>query len=355
MNNIKGITFISILVYLVILCSLRVESQNLYFSQFENIPLFVNPANTGLMNSGYGNFRFVLNYKNQWASVGVPYVTAAFSGDAEIVITKKEKDRIGAGLIVLHDQSGTGNLGVFRILLSTAYHKTISEDGFIHIAVGMHGGYLQKRIDIKNLAFPDQFNGLYFDPSLPTQDNLVNIRIDDLDLGVGFIIYQAHGVGDKKKIKINKNIFKPEWKIGYQIDHVNLPRNGFLSNSVRFAARHIVHGEGRLSLAKSPFNLRPRFLFLHQNTYQEFTFGVDLEYFLLDSYGNKSAIYFGSRYRFSNAAIAYIGIEHKGVKLGISYDINTSRLVEVSKGRGGLELSLTYVSDHKLKLICPKF
>ena len=62
-----------------------ISGQDIHFSQFNNTPLIINPALTGVFN---GNHRVFLNYKDQWRSIGAPYKTYAISYD---VVLFKEK------------------------------------------------------------------------------------------------------------------------------------------------------------------------------------------------------------------------------------------------------------------------
>jgi hypothetical protein len=66
-----------------------------------------------------------------------------------------------------------------------------------------------------------------------------------------------------------------------------------------------------------------------------------LHYFLKSS---DTYIIFGPTYRNKDAAIIEAGLKKGKYTARISYDINTSKLKEVSNHRGGFEISLTYVA-----------
>jgi hypothetical protein len=58
--------------------------------------------------------------------------------------------------------------------------------------------------------------------------------------------------------------------------------------------------------------------------------------------------YLGAYYRYRDAFIFYAGIQYKNqVNIGISYDMNASRLIAASQTRGGLEISLSYLIPDK--------
>ena len=50
-------------------------AQDPHYSNWQMSPLNQNPANTGMFE---GDARFILNYRNQWQSVKVPYNTFSF-------------------------------------------------------------------------------------------------------------------------------------------------------------------------------------------------------------------------------------------------------------------------------------
>jgi hypothetical protein len=74
---------------------------------------------------------------------------------------------------------------------------------------------------------------------------------------------------------------------------------------------------------------------------------------------NSSYIFnFGSYIRWGDAIIPVIKLESNAFTLGLSYDINISSLQTVSEGRGGFELSLSYIGflEHENpRFLCPKF
>jgi hypothetical protein len=55
------------------------------------------------------------------------------------------------------------------------------------------------------------------------------------------------------------------------------------------------------------------------------------------------------------------GVEFKGLRVGVSYDYNTSNLKTASNGNGGFEISLIYIAPnpldfaHKLLYPCARF
>ena len=75
---------------IILICVANVlKSQDIHFSQIQESPLWLNPANAGFFN---GYVRSIANYRNQWASMGNAFQTMAVSIDA--VALKQEKIKL---------------------------------------------------------------------------------------------------------------------------------------------------------------------------------------------------------------------------------------------------------------------
>ena len=59
---------------------------------------------------------------------------------------------------------------------------------------------------------------------------------------------------------------------------------------------------------------------------------------------SETAISLGCHYRRSDAVVISGQFEWKNFMLGISYDVNVSQLATASKGAGGLEVALRYIT-----------
>lgn len=127
-------------------------AQDFHFSQFNQAPLVLNPALTGQFE---GSYRFTGIYRSQWASISVPYTTAAFSVDAHDFLHIED---LGMGVDINYDQSGDAQLGTFQIHLSGAYTIAVGNTGKNKLSGGIQLGYGLKQIDPSQLSFNDQSN-----------------------------------------------------------------------------------------------------------------------------------------------------------------------------------------------------
>src|SRR5258708_6038856 len=121
------------------------------FSQFFASPLTLNPALTGKFN---GVVRVAGNYRNQWPSINNAFITSTISVDAPILRNKlPENDTWGLGLMAMTDKTASGILTSNFFSFSTAYHKSLDEDGLHQLGVGFQGSYANKSLNGTRLTF----------------------------------------------------------------------------------------------------------------------------------------------------------------------------------------------------------
>src|SRR6187551_3073186 len=145
---------------LLLSLSFSATAQDPHFSQFFASPLTLNPAFTGKFD---GTLRIAGNYRNQWPAFNNVYTTSTLSVDFDILKNKLPYfDRWGVGILALTDQAGSGLIKNNYLGISTAYHKSLDEDGFKQLGIGFQGTYGQKRLDRNKLYFEDQLTPFGF-------------------------------------------------------------------------------------------------------------------------------------------------------------------------------------------------
>ncbi|HMU74083.1 MAG TPA: PorP/SprF family type IX secretion system membrane protein, partial [Ferruginibacter sp.] len=158
------------------------KAQDLHFSQFFNTPLTTNPANTGFIPDA--DYRIGAQYRNQWSSVmSVPYKTVSAFADFQLMRDKLENGWLGVGAVILNDKAGTGSLQSTKIYGSVAYHQMLGLSSLL--SAGFNMGWANKNINQTKLTFPDQFDGKFFENTLPTSVVLANNNVSYFDMQVG--------------------------------------------------------------------------------------------------------------------------------------------------------------------------
>jgi len=328
----------------------QVSAQDPGFSQFFASPLTLNPALTGKFN---GVLRVAGNYRNQWPSINNAFITSTVSVDAPIFGNKlPENDTWGIGLMAMTDKTASGILTSNFISFSTAYHKSLDEDGLHQIGVGFQGAYGNRSLDGTRLTFEDglQLDGTWLrSPTEAINSQYINVHYFDMNLGV---LYNASTNG-------NNNYY-----IGASAYHLNHPRESFLGvDTINIPTRFTAHAGGYFPIDGTPSTLYFSGLYNTMAGAHEFVAGGAWEINASGSGDEQTPtnVYFGLWGRLTNvtdALIPYVGLDFGSFNLGLTYDVNVSALKTASQSRGGVELSLIYVkkpSNGRRGVPCPRF
>ena len=322
-----------------------VLAQDLHFSQFHQTPLLINPALTGTFN---GDIRAQLNYKDQWRSMGTPYKTFAFSADAALFRNKWENSHLGVGLSILNDKAGDSELGLTNVNLSVS--GIVSINSTQRISGGVQGGFAQKSIDYTDLQW-DQSSPLSpdYQPNYSGESNASQgFSYADLSAGVLWIYTKKETSGGSK----NRLMFNA----GLALHHINRPGQEFYSKDEKLNSKLVFHGGSYIGLRGKPIALLPTVLFLKQGPNIQFNLGTMVRYQLKEEskytgFVKGSAVSLGAHFRTGDALIPSFMFEMGSFAVGISYDVNISRLKVATAARGGIEISLRYVNPNPFRAI----
>ena len=321
----------------------QLGAQDLHFSQFFNSPLSTNPANTGFIPDA--DYRLGAHYRNQWSNImSVPYKTISVFADAQLFRDRLENGWLGAGAILLSDEAGSGSLKSTKIYGSLAYHQMLGNSSLL--SAGFNLGWANKRIDQTNLKFPDQFDGKFFDNSLPTSVVLVNNNISYFDMQAGM----NYAYFPSEDIYINA---------GYSIHHVNRPKESFFADRSADAIipmRHIAFANAILKVHPNVI-INPNIYFTTQAKAFNLVAGLNANYNL--SAIGEAQLIAGVYYRYNDAVIPMVGLEINNIRFTFSYDATISSLKNYNNYRGASEFNLIkngfYPDNVDRQSLCPKF
>ena len=320
-----------------------VFSQDIHFSQFMYSPLNLNPALTGDFD---GDYRFIANHRNQWSSITVPYVSFSAGFDILYSHQKLGKTKLGGGLLFNTDKAGDGNFGTNQVILSASAIRPLNDESTINIALGANVAYNQNSVDYNKFYFGNQYNGYQFDSSLPNDEYFVKDNLSYFDFSLG--------IASEIILSGNKII-----NAGFSFMHINSPQKSFYdSKNSELPGKFNFFGNISLPVFKK-HRIIPQVVYFRQGTFNELYLGGEFAY-SLNNLQFKN-LYLSLLTRLGDAAIIRFGLDYKSWNMGISYDINYSKLTVVSSGRGGYELSIRYIIK-KAKAInipfktqCPEF
>ena len=341
MNNYLKIFFITCVSLFV---TQQIIAQDLHFSQFFNNPLLTNPANTGFIPDA--DYRLGASYRNQFSNImAVPYKTISVYGDAQVFRDKIQTGWLGLGGVILRDVAGTGSLTSTKVYGSIAYHQMLGLSSLL--TAGFNVGWANKRVDQNKLTFPDQFDGHFFDGSLPTSVQLVNNSVSYFDMQAGL----NYAYFPTENIYINA---------GYSIQHVNQPMETFFSDdaSSKLSMRHIGFLNSIFKLNDNVI-INPAAYYTTQAKSNELVAGLNAAYNLSGD-GSKQIIG-GLFYRYRDAVIPTVGLQINNIRFTFSYDVTSSALKNFNHSFGAQEFNLlnngfyNQYNGNRQQSLCPTF
>ncbi len=310
-------------------------AQDQMYSQFYANPAFLNPALTGSSHCS----RLNLQYRNQWPSLQNAFVNYYASYDHYF-----ESLSSGVGVLVNSEREGNGILQTTNLSGLYAYHFALSKDW--SMSTGLQFGYFNRAVASSELIFSDQLNiddgSGTMQASLEQIGNLRSVSYTDFSYGVV--------AGYKEKIYL-----------GLAAHHLLRPNISLVAgHEEELAMRYTAHLGAIFSLtnglySKEDVYLSPNVLYTRQQNFQQLNAG----FYVVFPY-----IVFGTwfRHNFDNpdAVVALVGIKHKKMKFGYSYDIGVSGAKPGVSGAHELSFSYTFCVNNnkrrKFKTIkCPTF
>lgn len=325
------------------------RAQDAHLSLYDAAPLFLNPAMTGVME---GNWRLHGQYRTQWKSVNFkPYNSALISFDMPY-------KKWGFGVQLSNFRAGIGNYNALQGTISVAYSTAMDKRKRHHIAFGVQGGVVQKSLEYQLLSYNNQYstnNGGEFDMNIDALEDFEGQSLVTEVVNAGLLYFNA-----KQEAKLNPFF-------GISVFNLTEPQESFNQEDNRLAMRFYGHAGTRINFTEL-FYVLPKVLVMNQQDYWEQTYALDLGYYLKgsDMYltagalfrtvgwpGNTSA----ASIMASDAVLVAVGAKMENIVLKVGYDINISSLSTVSNGRGGFEVSLTYIhrkDKSKSERICPR-
>ncbi len=329
---------------LFVICT---DAQDLHFSQWFNSPLTTNPANTGFIPDA--DYRIGANYRNQWSAImSEPYRTMSVWGDAQLLRNKIQYGWLGLGGVILRDEAGSGNLTSTQAYASIAYHQMLGYSSLL--TAGFNVGWINKRISSANLKFPDQFDGKFFDQTLPTSVEIdqPNVNFFDIQVGMNYAYFPTN------KVYLNG---------GFSVWHLNRARESFFSTDPagfdsRLPMRYIGFVNGSFKTSDDVI-LNPMGYYTNQAGASETVLGLNAQYNL--SHDGEQQVIGGIYYRVGDAFIPMIGFIYKNIRLMFTYDVTASGLSKYNGGNGAWEFSLasygnyTQTNPYQRQSMCPSF
>ena len=293
-----------------------------HFTQNYTYPMYINPAMTG---GSDGEYRVSAIYRSQWGSVGNPYRTTGLSFD-----TRTNKN-IALGLNLMNQTAGDGGFNYFNAYASAAYTGVkFGKDDNQRMVFAMQAGIINRSVDQSKFKWGEQWNPITgYNAGNATTESFAATSATTLDIGAGALYYDASP--DKKA-----NVFG-----GLSFFHLNRPSDPIISSeSVELNTmplRYTVHGGVSLNFSDVGM-IVPHFLYMQQGNARETMLGV----YLQRNVNEETDVMFGGYYRHKDALAPFVGVDYRNFLVGLSYDMNTSKLGTMARNINSFELTLSY-------------
>jgi len=316
-----------LVILLCAMCSGDLLGQGLHFSQFYNAPMLVNAANTGLMPAN--DYRLGLNYRKQWGSVPVPYMTFSAFGDCKVGGNNSNREHnnwLGLGLAVFTDKAGDGSLAMTQVQGSAAYHLHLSET--FMMSAGLSGLYAQRSVNYAALTFDAQWDGFTFNSNLPNAEAA----------GVMKTNYYSVGAGLNFAWFPNEGIYS---KLGLGVTNINQPVESFYGGDNKLAYRPTANLEVMARMSDRIISVTSAY-YTTQSAATDIVVGEMGRILLSDARQTPLELLVGGYWRVGDAIIGAMGVQVQRWQMVVNYDFTMSQLSPYNQSRGAFELSLIY-------------
>jgi type IX secretion system PorP/SprF family membrane protein len=325
-----------------LLLAISLQGQDIHFSQFFEAPLWRNPSLAGIYT---GDVRVQAVYRAQCNSITNAYKTGSLNAEYKMPVGTGD-DFFTTGIEVLYDKAGTIGWTSTHILPALNYHKSLSKDRNRYLSLGFMGGLVQRRFDRSKMTTNSQYDGLGDGESL-TQTQY---------------IYADGSVGMSYNSNLNDNS-DDNFFVGAAYHHFNRPSNSFYRNAGIELHPKLVFSAG-LKFGVSDYAYLT--IQADQSIQGNFNETVAGAMYGLKLGGDPAhpdyTLHAGAFLRWNDALIPVVKLDYSPFSVALSYDVNISKLKQSSYGRGGVELSVSYIGfisrldkSSINSTLCPRF
>ncbi len=311
--------------------SSRLRAQDIHFSLLDLDPLLFNPAYSGFFN---GTGRFGAVYRNQWASVSIPFQTVTATAEMALLRSQRNRNGLSGGMWVSADRAGTLHYGTTQAALIASYFQAV-DNGDNLVSVAVEGGIGQIGFSIDDIQMGDEEE--HFDQTSQS--------------------YWTLGAGAAWFSQWSEKFYT---KVGFAMRNINQPQTAFLETSgdSRLALRWNLYGRAEWRAWRNA-SVLPVIGFQRQAAYSELVYGCDARWYLNERPSEYLVLSAGLMGRHADAMAVNMAVLWHEWTFALSYDANLSRLAEASHTLGAFELGIVYMITKKDRrtaaMPCPIF
>lgn len=334
MMNIRIHIFVVVVLTGLVSMSKGLFAQDLTFSQFYEQPLLRNPALSGIFK---GDIRISGAYRDQWSSVTIPFRTGAMSIEYKIPVGEHNDVFTVASQMSL-DAAGDIRLKRTQLFPALSFHKSLSDEKDTYLSVAFMGGPVFSQFDPTQVKFGDQYVNGNYNASNPTAQTLQYSSYQYWDVSTGVCFSTQFNNGGR-------------WYAGASVAHFNNP----VIRSTTGSSESFLTPKYSFNIGiNTPVSDNNRIIaftdYFSENGHRQLLGGLLYGWDFQKYYENDPfTFYIGSFIRWGDAIIPVVKMDFNHLSIGISYDVNYSKLRVASNWRGGLELTASYSNFLKIR------
>lgn len=310
------------LIFLMFFLLNKSFSQDPIFTQFYNVPEYLNPSFTG---GGEGSQIGIIN-RSQWFGLNYGLNSQFFYFDGYL-----ENINSGLGISLLNHHESVTRYNFTQVNLNYSFHVQLSDGWFFYPSISAGFG-------IKDYAF----DNLLLEDQILISQGIINVNTND-----PFLFNESVSFFDTSAGLI---IFNENCWFGGTMKHVTSPNISFESEGgqVKLDKFYSIHGGYKWPLrtryVRDDFNLYFNMNYMRQSKFDRLDIGTMIEFNAI-SLGATGAIMptniSGSSHKLTSINLL-ANIDYRRFRFGYSYDLNISSLQNT---KGVFEISISYMFD----------
>ncbi|QQL50897.1 PorP/SprF family type IX secretion system membrane protein [Mucilaginibacter ginkgonis] len=207
------------------------SAQDHMYSQFFNMPVYLNPALTGQFE---GDLRMNAIYRNQWSNIGAGFNYYSASIDYKV-------PQFGGGIGLIFNRGTEGTAYLTKNNVAATYSYSVGSEDYV-LSFGLQAGLTNRVIDFSKLVFNDQIDARtgYMPGSVSAAEAPLygNRMFFDAGAGVNFV--------------------SGDFMIGTALQHLNRPDESFSGVVSRLPIRTTAHVSYLFNLSRGDVDVDER-------------------------------------------------------------------------------------------------
>jgi len=209
----------------------------------------------------------------------------------------------------------------------------LSEERDSYLSLAFMGGPAANQFDPTQMKLADQWQNGAFNPLVNSQQKIDRTGYSYWDASTGLSFSSNFGESSR-------------YYVGTALYHFNKPKIAFntTNSDVYLHPRYVVNAG--LNTRFTDYNRITCFAdYISQGGNKQLLAGLMYGTDVVQYYDDENAavtVYFGAFLRWADAVIPMVKLDMKKMSIGLSYDVNISKLYVASNWRGGFELTASY-------------